>query len=48
MTKKSKVVKLSKAQINKIFILRGKGFSQKAIGEKIGCSRSAIWYWLTK
>jgi len=40
--------KLSKKEIARIKVLHKKGMSERAIAEKIGCSRSTVWYWLQK
>jgi len=40
--------RLTKKEIKRIWVLNRKGKSQRAIAEKIGCSRSAVWYQLQK
>lgn len=37
---------LTRSQISTIKQLRKKGWSERKIAEKIGCSRSTVWYWL--
>ena len=41
-------VKLTPAKIKRIKELSKKKFSQRQIAKKIGCSRSAVFYWLNK
>ena len=41
-------MRLTKKQIERIITLSSKGFSERAIAAKIGCSRGAVWYWLNK
>ena len=40
--------KLSQNQIKRIKELHIKGFSEREIAKKIGCSRSSVWYHLQK
>jgi transposase len=39
---------LTPAKIAKIKKLAKKGLSQREIAKKIKCSRSTVWYWLSK
>jgi biotin operon repressor len=41
-------MKLKAKQIERIKSLSLKGLSKRQIAEKIGCARSAVWYWLNK
>lgn len=45
---KSNLFKLSQEQIDKIFVLRKEGMTQREIAEIMGCSRSNISYILNK
>lgn len=45
---KSNLSKLSQEQIDKIFVLRKEGMTQREIAEIVGCSRSNISYILNK
>ncbi len=45
---KTKVKTLTVAQVSKIRSLANKGLSQREIGKRVGCSRSAVYYHLTK
>lgn len=45
---KSNFSKLTEEQINEVFELRKQGLTQKAIAEKVGCTRSNISYILSK
>lgn len=45
---KSNLFKLSQEQIDKIFVLRKEGMTQREIAEIVGCSRSNISYILNK
>ena len=48
MSKNKTSKKLTNKQIERIFSLSQKGLSQREIAKKIGRSRSAVWYHLTK
>ena len=43
-----KIKKITQSQINRMTLLSMKGLSQREIAKKIGCSRSAVYYWLNK
>lgn len=40
--------RLTDKKVTRIFELTEKGLSQRKIADKIGCSRSTVWYHLNK
>lgn len=46
--KKKTRVRLTEKQIDRIWSLHWKNKSERFIAEKVGCSRSAVWYQLQK